>query len=200
MRVFVSMRGSLQAGLVVAGVAAALLAPVSSALPEVRSGGGYKAHVPGDARSDVERRQPAGGYRVGSSDRKPRRTRYEGTVVGDRRSEVILRVSRKEGRLPRFYMEANFMVQCDDGSRERGAGFIDSPEQYFRTVSRFHSTQSDVDLDYGVESDFEVKGRVLRSGRVRGWLSDVEKGLDPPGTRPNCATDGRLRWRAEPID
>jgi hypothetical protein len=134
---------------------------------------------------------------IATADPTGRFVRYTGTVPGDSLSEGIkLKVKKRVRDGPDVNrgveFSGSFTKHCDDGTVRRG-GTISSIG--FDTKRRFRGKDEDfLDGDYSVT---RLKGRLLGDGRARGWVSDVDQFQEE--SRPDCTTDGRLRWRAERV-
>jgi hypothetical protein len=127
---------------------------------------------------------------------EPYKATFVGEVRGDPKSDVFAKVRAKPRKRPRIYLESDFRESCVDGMTVRASGVV---EGRFFSGEQFHIIDRGTDLDTGHYHEFEIEGRLIDGEVLRGKLRNIDDYYDPPGEEgsPECATQGRLRWRAE---
>jgi hypothetical protein len=118
---------------------------------------------------------------------------YTGTAPGHPSSEVELSVKKGvsgQNLFAEFFLSP-VKTQCVDGSQSKWSVYV--KVSGFRTRNRFRGEYYEsISNFYG--SVNRVKGRLLRDGTAKGWASvDVDFRDD----RPDCQSDGWIRWRAK---
>jgi len=129
----------------------------------------------------------------------PATGRYEGDVPRDPRSDIDLKVDKGFHQGPADgSFGANFTVICSDGKERRGGSYVPIG---FPTGGRRFAGREVRHEGNGDMSVSKVRGRIKASGMAKGWLSNVVDRSDPPDPGfpdlPDCATDGKLKWRAK---
>lgn len=128
------------------------------------------------------------GYGTDSAD-------YRGTIVGDPTATVALTrtgTQKKPGIRAEF---TNLLLRCEDGSTRRISA---STGARIKRRGRFHAEYEDPGFDETVEYYEELGGRLVSDRRAKGYFVWVVDILNPTASgRPDCSTEGRVRWEAE---
>lgn len=122
---------------------------------------------------------------------------YQGTFTADPEATVTISIERSKGKTLVLFQPQNVERTCDNGTVERGTFAQVSlrlrRDGFFRGI-RYNNNEV-------YQGFYEVKGRILGGGRIKGSILQLSDSLENPSppTLPDCSTLGRRTWRAEKI-
>ena len=124
---------------------------------------------------------------------------YAGSVFGDKGSEVLIGIKRKDGVAVKGHAQVKHIeLTCDDGSTVRRN--LSAVPFRFRNESGVFDGREFRTSDFG-QTYLQIHGRLTSNGRAaEGWVYWIDDVNDPAEAgHVDCSTSHPASWTAKPV-